>query len=36
MLTAAALAAATGALLFTPAASRQLHALMELAVRNLP
>jgi hypothetical protein len=36
MLIAAGLAAATGALLFTPTASRQLHALMELAVRHLP
>ncbi|MEX1127133.1 MAG: M48 family metalloprotease [Vicinamibacterales bacterium] len=36
MLTAAGLAAATGALLFTDPVSRQLHALMELAVRHLP
>lgn len=35
-LAATALAAATGALLLTDAASRELHALMELAVRYLP
>jgi hypothetical protein len=36
MLTAGGVAVAAGALLFTHTASRQLHALMELAVRHLP
>jgi Zn-dependent protease with chaperone function len=36
MLTVAGLGVAIGALLLTPTASRQLHALMELAVQHLP
>lgn len=36
VLTAGGVSLGAGALLFTPAASRQLHALLELAVRYLP